>query len=183
MFTDNQIKNFVDGGLISVMPAPVQKQFQPASLDWRIGAVEIFDKDTICLNQREYWKMFSETAEENEDMADFVKYIDGYVDSLGGNIKYLERDEPFIIEPGQQAMVYSLEQFRIPDGLAVFSELRSSNGRRGLSPVDGFVQDLSYEGRIQMSVVNKNPNSLRLYGGDRFAQLFFELKNQCEFDM
>ncbi len=183
MFTDNQIRRLIDDGAVSVTPFPEEKQFQPTSFDWRIGAVEIIDDKTIYANHREYIRRFSEGPEDDQSYEDFVGSIDEFVDSLGGDIRYLDKDEPFVIEPGQQAIMYSLEQFKIPDWLFPFSELRSSNGRRGLFPGDDLVQDLAYEGRVKMSVVNKNPNPLRFYGGDRFAQLFFEAKHKSHVDI
>ncbi|MEA2004450.1 MAG: hypothetical protein U9O53_05875, partial [archaeon] len=183
MLTDNQIRKLIDDGAVSVTPFPEVKQFQPTSFDWRIGAAEIIDDKTIYANQQEYCRLFSEGSGDVQGYDDFVSTVNDYVDSLGRDVRYLDKDEPFVIEPGQQVTIYSLEQFEIPDWLFLFSELRSSNGRRDLFPGDDLVQDLAYEGRVRMSVVNKNPNPLRFYGGDRFAQLFFEAKYKSYTDM
>ncbi|NOQ37779.1 hypothetical protein GQ472_02715 [archaeon] len=174
MLTDNQIRWLIDNSVVEISHFPTEKQFQPASFDWRIGAVEIFDDNTIYKNQLEYLRLFSEGPKADESYGDFINYIDDSVGNLPRIIETLDKDKPFVLESGQKAIFYSLEQFDIPDGLFLFSELRSSNGRRGLSPVGDLVQNLSYDGRVQMSIVNKNTNPLRFYGGDRFAQLFFE---------
>lgn len=171
----------VNNNILKITPKPIEKQFQPASLDWRIGAVEIFNEDTIDKNQLEYFSLLSKLYNADISSEEFVNSIDDFVDSCERDIRLLDKDESFIIEPGQQAMIYSLEQFEIPNWLSMSSELRSSNGRRGLSPVDGLIQNLSYDGRVQMSVVNKNPNPLRFYGGDRFAQLFFGVENDFSY--
>lgn len=173
MLTDNQILKLINDDALKVTPEPTEKQFQPTSLDWRIGAVEIFDKDTIDKNQREYLRRFSEAPENDEDYDYFTIYIDDFLDSLECDVKYLDKDDSFILEPGQQAIIYSREQFNIPDWLSMYSELRSSNGRLGLSPIDGRIQDLSYEGRVKMSVVNKNPNPLKFYGGGQVRSVVF----------
>ena len=181
MLTDNQIRKLIQDDVVKVTPFPEENQFQPASLDWCIGAVEIFDDKTIYANQQEYLRRFSRGLEENESYEDFTNSIDDFVGNLPRIIETLDKDKPFVLESGQKVIFYSLEQFDIPDGLFLFSELRSSNGRRGLSPAGDLVQNLSYDRRVQMSVVNKNPNPLRFYGGDRFAQLFFEVKDDFRY--
>ncbi len=183
MLTDNQIRRLIQDDVVNITPSPEENQFQPASLDWRIGAVEIFDNKTISSNVLKnniHNKAFLKNL-KGKKWLDFIESQHIFADNCDKNIRPLNKDESFIIEPGQQADIYSFEQFKIPEGLFLLSELRSSNGRRGLSPVDGYTQNLLYEGRVKMSVVNKNPNSLKFYRGDRFAQLFFEVTDKFRY--
>ncbi len=181
MLMDNQIHKLIDDGVVKITPYPEENQFQPATFDVCFGAVEIFDDKTKEINQLEYCRRFSEGSRADESYEDITNSVDNFVDSLPINIRPFEEDGSFILEPGQQAIFYSLEQFVVPDWLSMHLELRSSNGRRGLSSSDGYIQDLLYEGRVRMSVVNKNPNPLKFYRGDRFAQLFFEVKDDFRY--
>ncbi len=188
---------------MNITPSPEENQFQPASLDVRFGLVEIIDGKIINENLQRYdnyiqnngkhikfpsdsdlesSEKLAEFLENNPEYLEFIDSIDNFVDNLPRNIRPFEEDGSFILESGQQAYIYSLEQFfDIPDWLSMFLELRSSNGRRGLSSADDLVQNLSYEGRVKMSVINKNPNPLRFHEGDRFAQLFFEVDDNVSY--
>ena len=181
MLTDNQIRRLIQDDVVNITPSPEENQFQPASLDVCIGLVEVFDDETIYKNQLEYFRRFSEGPEEGQSDEDFASLINDFLDGFPINIRSFEEDGSFILEPGQQAVIYSLEQFEIPDWFSIHLELRSSNGRRGSSPTDGYIQNLLYEGRVRMSVVNKNPNPLKFYRGDRFAQLFFEIEDNLSY--
>ncbi|MCK5289824.1 MAG: hypothetical protein KAJ56_02670, partial [Candidatus Aenigmarchaeota archaeon] len=111
MLTDNQIRWLIDNGVVEISPFLTKEQFQPASFDWRIGAVEIFDDKTIYANQQEYCRRFSGGLEENESYEDFTNSIDNFVGNLPRIIETLDKDKPFVLESGQKAIFYSLEQF------------------------------------------------------------------------
>ncbi|HLP80072.1 MAG TPA: 2'-deoxycytidine 5'-triphosphate deaminase [Acidobacteriota bacterium] len=160
---DAGIRKAVKNGVIKFSNPVSDNQYQPASLDIRIGNAFIYDQESYRLAQeylsaQQKKKSFSiDTFEMDTRFA--KKYDD--VDNV-----------PILIPSRARAELYFHEQIRTEFDMSY--ELRSSRGRLGLVPQNIFIQN---DGHGQyISLVNHSPNSIILYGQSKFAQIFFHPK-------
>lgn len=85
------------------------------------------------------------------------------------------------IEQGDFVIATTEETIAVPDFMAATVVGRSSLGRLGVEihKTAGFV-DPGFRGEITLEMINDNPNPVRLYPGQRIAQIifFYLFKNQ-----
>lgn len=152
---DKGIREAIRKGEIQIHPAPSDEQFQPASLDVRIGRVVVFDQEA----QRKYAKNPPELTDR------FGKH---YPDS---------KNLPILIPSNCMAKIYLHERIALQQH-ETSVDLRSGRGRIFLKLHSRFLYwnesvlcDPSVEPHVDVWNLNSSP--IQLYGQDRFAQVFF----------
>ena len=152
---DTGIREAIRRGEIRIHPAPLDEQFQPSSLDVRVGRVVVFDQQA----QRKYVKTPLELT-----------------DRFGKN--YPDRKNlPILIPSNCMARIYLHERITL-DQHETSVDLRSGRGRIFLKLNSRFLYwnesvlcDPSVEPHVDVWNLNSSP--IQLYGHDRFAQIFF----------
>jgi dCTP deaminase len=94
----------------------------------------------------------------------------------------VERDEPFILHPGEFVLGSSFEIITLPDDLAARLEGKSSLGRLGLvtHSTAGFV-DPGFSGHVTLELSNAATLPIKLWPGMKVGQLcFFRLSSPAE---
>jgi len=148
---DSEIAREIAYGNLTVEPVNLDEQLQPASLDIRIGdEVSWYEGTEITMDSRE---------NSPED----------YLVS-----ESLDEDGSVLVEPGDFFLFNTEEYIEIPDYLECEVRGRSSYGRLGLEvhSTAGLV-DPSFHGKLVLEVSNNSQHPIRLYRGDRIAQLVF----------
>ena len=165
-----------DGGLqrllqeqkLSLDPFPKPGQFQPATLDVRVGSAEVYDAVTIDKAQREL------EAKRNA----LIKKANGDMRKIYFELTELEStDAPIRYDAGSDLLIPHLasanitleETIKLDYDYHLEAELRSSRGRAHFELKQ--CNDLG-SGRYQLSIHNPNPNDLIIPATSKFAQLF-----------
>lgn len=164
LMADSGIKKAIETGVIKIKNGFTSDQLQPSTLDVRIGKVRVYD----------YTAMMRTASDYNRNV---IKNIDYEPISIYANFFPDEKDIPIDIPPFATAEIFFHEQLEYDSSLLdVTCDLRSSRGRLGLKPnSDRLEHDCD---GFYLSMTNFNPNTIRLYGQDKFAQLFFHPRNE-----
>jgi deoxycytidine triphosphate deaminase len=161
---DGGIRQAIKSGLIQSDKAIPDSQIQPGSLDVRIGQVKVYDKEVMRKNVLFYDKYGTEPGD---------RFAIRYPDAQGRRI---------LIPPGSFFEVYFHEELDCPDYDLSF-ELRSSRGRLAIQPTSGIGRvEEDAESRRFVSLWNKNPDPIILYGQTPFLQLFFHPHDDVPYD-
>lgn len=143
---DREIRQLELGSFI---PACSYPRINPASLNVRIGA-------SFLVPRR---KLFGGVA-------------------LGDKVQYkrivLEHGEVFKLRPGQFALATTMEEIKLPRGLAAFVQGRSSIGRAGLTVQNAGYIDPGFHGHITLELKNETRNTIVIRPGYPVAQIVFE---------
>lgn len=92
-----------------------------------------------------------------------------------------EKNSQVVIEPGQFALLITMETVQIPNTLIGFISLRFSQKRKGLVNVSGFHVDPGFHGKIVFSVYNAGPATIHLDRGKKYFSLWLsELTQKSE---
>lgn len=136
---------------LTVKPCDMGEQLQPCSLDIRIG-------DEVSWYEGAEVVMDSRTTDPEDHL----------------QVKKLENNESVLVEPGDFFLFSTEEYIEIPDYLECEVRGRSSFGRLGLEvhSTAGLV-DAGFEGKLVLEVSNNSTHPVRIYRGDRVAQLVF----------
>ncbi|MCH2189016.1 dCTP deaminase [Candidatus Gracilibacteria bacterium] len=163
ILADSEIKRRIQTGEIQVNTEndyDIISQIGPASLDFRLGHT------------------FKYYRRKNQVVIDVRK---GVEEKFVGEA-YLEKDEAFILHPGDFILGATLESFSIPENLVARCEGRSSLGRLGIviHSTAGFI-DPGFSGTITLEMTNINEVPVAIYPGMRIGQLAFEtLEGNCD---
>ena len=172
MLSDSMIRYYMSheeaGHRLVVTPAPADVQYQPASLELRLGGQ--FKNFVTPLNAR------------NAQALDVtVPYPEDWTETH--TVKTVEGAEAFFqLDPGVFTLGTTIERIELPPGLAARVEGKSSLARLGLMvhSTAGFI-DPGFKGTITLEMVNQNPRPLMLKIGMRICQLsFFEMYGRVE---
>lgn len=132
-----------------------------------------------------------------KDDTDFLQRIAdedpvGYDLRLGEEVYVSRKPVPFrltgvspslVIEPGDFALLTTLESIHIPTDLVGFISLKFSIGRTGLVNISGFHVDPGYRGKIIFAVHNAGPSDVILrYREPTFKLLMATLTRRLKFD-
>jgi dCTP deaminase len=93
-----------------------------------------------------------------------------------------ERDEPFILHPGEFVLGSTYEMVSLPDDVAARLEGKSSLGRLGLltHSTAGFI-DPGFSGHVTLELSNVATLPIKLWPGMKIGQLcFFRLSSPAE---
>ena len=157
VMSDRGIRQALEQGRLIVDPL-TDDQIQPASLDVRIGQVRVYDHEAMAKAAEQLSRMPPAAAVNYEPTTEFAKT---YPD---------EDDIPIDIPPGTFAEVFFHEKIQHDSAITLQVDLRSSRGRLGLQLTSTYLEH-DAQGTY-VSLWNWNPNTIRLYGRTKFAQLF-----------
>ncbi len=158
LLSDRDIRAEIDGGRVRLQPYD-EAMVQPSSIDVRL------DKFFRLFDNHKY--PFIDPAEDQPDLTRLIE---------------VERDEPFILHPGEFVLGSSFEVVTLPDDLAARLEGKSSLGRLGLvtHSTAGFV-DPGFSGHVTLELSNVATLPIKLWPGMKVGQLcFFKLSSPAE---
>jgi dCTP deaminase len=158
LLSDRDIRAEIDGGRVRLQPYD-EAMVQPSSIDVRL------DKLFRLFDNHKY--PFIDPAEDQPDLTRLIE---------------VERDEPFILHPGEFVLGSSFEVVTLPDDLAARLEGKSSLGRLGLvtHSTAGFV-DPGFSGHVTLELSNVATLPIKLWPGMKVGQLcFFRLSSPAE---
>lgn len=94
-----------------------------------------------------------------------------------------ETDPYVIVQPGQFALVKTLEKVKVPAEYVGFISIRSEYKFQGLVNVSGFHVDPAFEGHLIFAVQNVGPNDIRLrHGEPAFMMMWSRLSEEYRGD-
>jgi deoxycytidine triphosphate deaminase len=163
ILSDRGLEHALATGKIRISPLE-KKQVQPSSIDLSICSAAVYDEE-VRVKAALQGRLVIDERHLEDSLEDLAKYFQG-------------DDVPFDLSPNSYAEITLLEKVDFdPEEYSISLELRSSRGRPGILP---FRLPLNISSRnYVVSVINRNPNTLRLYTGTPFLQLFFHpLKSQ-----
>lgn len=159
ILSDSEIRRYMarEKDPLIIEPMPKDSQFQPASLDLRLGIKgKAYRKD-------EYLNLF--VIFKGKDLTKHM--IDLEFDPVGGY---------FDLRPGEFALLETFERLTIPKDLVGRIEGKSSFGRLGVTAhiTAGFF-DPGWDGVATLEVANINPiYTVRLQASQPICQIAFE---------
>lgn len=164
VITKKQILERVKKGEIAFKPELDKFQVQAHAVDLRLGYTFLIPK---------MWHL-TDSGREALHIDHFDKNKPQYFDAIE-----LEKGQHFDLLPGEHVLVSTLESVKIPDDLMAILYPRSSTNRKGLSVDLTGIIDSGYEGQLAVPVRNNtHAQTVRLYPGERFCQITFDLLNE-----
>lgn len=162
MLSDTRIRHALtiehEAHRLEITPAPEDVQFQPASLDLRLGS--------------EFKRFLAPTSDGYLDPT--TPYPPEWVDtvvvpSVAGATAF------YMLDPGVFTLATTIEVVKMPTNLVARVEGKSSLGRLGLiiHATAGFI-DPGFKGNITLEMMNLSPRPIALKIGMRICQLSFE---------
>ena len=150
LLSDRDIRAEIAGGRVRLEPYD-ETLVQPSSIDVRL------DKYFRLFDNHKY--PFIDPALDQPDLTRLIE---------------VERDEPFILHPGEFVLGSTFEIVTMPDDLAARLEGKSSLGRLGLltHSTAGFV-DPGFSGHVTLELSNVATLPIKLWPGMRVGQLCF----------
>ena len=158
LLSDRDIRAEIESGRVRLEPYD-EAMVQPSSVDVRL------DKYFRLFDNHKY--PFIDPAEDQPDLTRLIE---------------IERDEPFILHPGEFVLGSTFEVVTMPDDLAARLEGKSSLGRLGLltHSTAGFI-DPGFSGHVTLELSNVATLPIKLWPGMRVGQLcFFRLSSPTE---
>ena len=158
LLSDRDIKAEIESGQIALDPyAP--EMVQPASIDIRLDRIfRVFENHRYP---------HIDPAEEQPDLTRLVEP---------------DRDEPFILHPGEFVLGSTFEVITLGDSMAARLEGKSSLGRLGLltHSTAGFI-DPGFSGHVTLEFSNVATLPIKLWPGMKIGQFcFFRLSSPAE---
>jgi len=158
LLSDRDLRAEIVSGRVRLEPYD-EAMVQPSSVDVRL------DKYFRLFDNHKY--PFIDPAEDQPDLTRLIE---------------IERDEPFILHPGEFVLGSTFEVVTMPDDLAARLEGKSSLGRLGLltHSTAGFI-DPGFSGHVTLELSNVATLPIKLWPGMRVGQLcFFRLSSPTE---
>ncbi|RNL83014.1 dCTP deaminase [Halostreptopolyspora alba] len=159
LLSDRDLISEIERGRVTIDPYD-PKLVQPSSIDVRLDR---------------YFRVFENHKyphiDPSVEQPDLTRLIEG------------DRDEPFILHPGEFVLASTYEIVTLPDDLASRLEGKSSLGRLGLltHSTAGFI-DPGFSGHVTLELSNVATLPMKLYPGMRIGQLcMFRLSSPAEF--
>ncbi|WP_030451632.1 dCTP deaminase [Herbidospora cretacea] len=158
LLSDRDIKAEVDSGRVRLTPYD-PAMIQPSSIDVRLDRMfRVFE------NHR--YPHIDPSCEQ----PDLTRVVEP------------EKDEPFILHPGEFVLASTYEVIKLPDDIASRLEGKSSLGRLGLltHSTAGFI-DPGFEGHVTLELSNVATLPIKLWPGMKIGQLcLFRLSSPAE---
>jgi dCTP deaminase len=150
LLSDRDIRAEIDSGHVCLEPYDAS-MVQPSSIDIRL------DRYFRLFDNHKY--PFIDPAQDQPDLTREIE---------------VERDEPFILHPGEFVLASTYEVVTLPDNLAARLEGKSSLGRLGLltHSTAGFV-DPGFSGHVTLELSNVATLPIKLWPGMKVGQLCF----------
>ena len=156
VLSDGTIRKEIESGRIQIDPY-LAELVQPSSVDLRVDC-----KYRVFNNSR---YPFIDVREPMDGLTELVT---------------TEKDEPFILHPGEFVLGQTLEKVTLPNDLVARLEGKSSLGRLGLliHSTAGFV-DAGFSGNLTLELSNVANLPITLYHGMPIGQLSFMRMDQA----
>jgi len=158
LLSDGDIRKEIESGRVRIDPFEAA-MVQPSSIDVRIDR---------------YFRVFENHRYPHIDpaveQADLTRLVEP------------DRDEPFILHPGEFALASTYEVVTLPDDVAARLEGKSSLGRLGLltHSTAGFI-DPGFSGHVTLELSNAATLPIKLWPGMKIGQLcMFRLSSPAE---
>ena len=150
VLSDRTIREEIESGRLVFDPYE-PSMVQPSSVDVRVD-----NRFRVFHNAR---YPFIDVRQPMDDLTELVE---------------VQRDEPFILHPGEFVLGQTLERVRLPDDLVARLEGKSSLGRLGLliHSTAGFV-DAGFEGNLTLELSNVANLPITIYHGMPIGQISF----------
>lgn len=156
ILSDQDIRKLIKSGAIKIRPHG-DKYTQPAGVDFHLGdSILEFPSRNIRLSTRQKYE--------------------------GHHKINLDKEHPYIIDPGTFILANTLEWLEIPDDIVCKVEGRSGIGRLGLAihTTAGYV-DPGWKGVLTLELYNVNKLPIEIYAGDRIGQFtFYQMSSKAE---
>ena len=155
ILSDRDIKKYLKSGKIKIVPKPnLSEALGSCSIDLRLGSS---------------FRIF-----EHSRFPYFDPYNKKYSMDVTREI-IVEKDEPFILQPGDFVLATTIESFELPDDLLSRLEGRSSLGRLGIVVHStASIFEPGWQGKVVMEMGNLGRIPVALYQGMRVCALTFE---------
>lgn len=155
VLSDRDIKKYLKARKIKIIPSPdLLTALGSCSIDLRLG-------DTFRIFEHSKFPYF--------DMRN--KNFSGEVTK----VLKVEKDEPFILQPGDFVLATTVESLELPNDLLARLEGRSSLGRLGIVVHStASVFEPGWRGKVVMEMGNMGRMPVALYPGMRICALTFE---------
>ncbi|MGV8150933.1 MAG: hypothetical protein ACP5NV_04345 [Candidatus Woesearchaeota archaeon] len=167
---DKGIREAISDNHIVISPEITDDQIQPGSLDVRIGEVYLYDDEV----RREYNNLLKKARNSTEikEIGELTRKYAKYFPNI--------KDQPITITPGNFAEICLHEDILFDKKeFFITNELRSGRGKIALRPYKMFLDYEDNKLSIGIWCVNKNP--VIIYGQDKFANLFFNLRGNSKY--
>ena len=158
LLSDRDIRTQIDGGRVRLDPWD-PAMVQPSSVDVRLDR---------------YFRLFDNhkypVIDPSSEQPDLTRLVE------------VDRDESFVLHPGEFVLGSSYETVTLPDDIAARVEGKSSLGRLGLltHATAGFV-DPGFTGHVTLELSNVATLPIVLHPGMKIGQLcFFQLSSASE---
>jgi dCTP deaminase len=150
VLSDRTIREEIESGRLVFDPYE-PSMVQPSSVDVRVD-----NRFRVFHNAR---YPFIDVRQPMDDLTELVE---------------VQRDQPFILHPGEFVLGQTLERVRLPDDLVARLEGKSSLGRLGLliHSTAGFV-DAGFEGNLTLELSNVANLPITIYHGMPIGQISF----------
>ncbi len=158
LLSDKDIRAAIDAGRVGLEPYD-PAMVQPSSVDVRIDR---------------YFRVFENHRYPHIDPAVEQAELTRLVEP--------DRDEPFILHPGEFVLGSTYEVVSLPDDVSARLEGKSSLGRLGLltHSTAGFI-DAGFSGHVTLELSNVATLPIKLWPGMKIGQLcFFRLSSPAE---
>src|ERR1700709_2273105 len=158
LLSDRDIRAELAAGRIGLEPL-VLDMVQPSSIDVRL------DRYFRLFDNHKY--PFIDPAEDQPELTRLVQ---------------VEREQPFILHPGEFVLGSTFELVSLPDDVAARLEGKSSLGRLGLltHSTAGFI-DPGFSGHVTLELSNVATLPIKLWPGMKIGQMcFFRLSSAAE---
>ena len=158
ILSDRDITEAIKAGRIGIEPFEFD-DVQPSSVDLHV------DRFFRVFHNARY--AFIDVKQPMEGLTELVE---------------VDKDEPFILHPGEFVLGSTLEYVRLPHDLVARLEGKSSLGRLGLliHSTAGYV-DPGFEGHLTLELSNVANLPITIYPGMKIGQIsFFRLSSEAE---
>jgi len=158
LLSDRDIKQQIDAGNVALEPFE-PSLIQPSSVDVRL------DRYFRLFDNHKY--PFIDPSQEQSELTRLVE---------------VEKDQPFILHPGEFVLASTYETVTLPNNVAARLEGKSSLGRLGLltHSTAGFI-DPGFSGHVTLELSNVATLPILLWPGMKIGQMcFFQLTSEAE---
>lgn len=155
VLSDRDIKKYLKVGKIKITPVPdLEIALGSCSLDLRMG-------NTFRIFEHSRFPYFD--PQDKKYSGEVTKVIK------------VEKNEPFILQPGDFVLATTIESLQLPNDLLARLEGRSSLGRLGIVVHStASVFEPGWRGKVVMEMGNMGRMPVALYPGMRICALTFE---------
>ncbi|QHB18080.1 dCTP deaminase [Mannheimia pernigra] len=158
---DKDIKDYLDKGIITIIPRPSDEKISGATADVRLG---------------NSFRVFREHNTPYIDLSGPREEVTAQLNNVMSDEIIISDDEAFFLHPGELALATTLESVTLPANIVGWLDGRSSLARLGLMVhVTAHRIDPGWEGKIVLEFFNAGKLPLALRPNMAIGALSFEV--------